>query len=220
MYGLGSSNRLYTINLAIGTATQVGSGTFSTPLSGTEFGVDFNPVVDRLRVVSNTGQNLRLNPDTGTLTAVDTPLNPGTPSVAGVAYTNNFADAASTTLFGIDSSTDVLVMLGSPGGTPVSPNAGVITTIGALGVNTSDLTGFDISGATGIAFASLTAPGGGSSLYTINLTTGAATLVGTLGGGVSFRDISVVPAAIPEPATFGLLATGLAAMLTLRRRPT
>jgi hypothetical protein len=32
--------------------------------------------VDRIRVVSNTGQNLRLNPDLGTVAAIDGNLNP------------------------------------------------------------------------------------------------------------------------------------------------
>jgi len=66
LYGVGSSSRLYTLNTATGVATQVGLGAFGA-LSGTDFGVDFNPVVDRLRIVSNTGQNLRVNPDTGAL---------------------------------------------------------------------------------------------------------------------------------------------------------
>ena len=46
---------------------------FAPLLDGTEFGVDFNPQVDRLRVVSNSGQNLRLHPDTGAVAAVDKP---------------------------------------------------------------------------------------------------------------------------------------------------
>lgn len=218
LYGVGSSSRLYTLNTATGFATQVGSGAFGA-LSGTDFGVDFNPVVDRLRIVSNTGQNLRVNPDTGALAGTDTPLNPGTPSVVGSAYTNNFAGTLVTTLFGIDSLTDSLVRQGGVDGPP-SPNGGTLTTIGPLGFNTSDLVGFDISGASAIAFASLTpAVGGSSSLFTINLSTGASTLIGTIGGGASLRDISVVSvAAVPEPTTLGLLASGLAAVFVLRRK--
>src|SRR4051812_36116129 len=65
LYGVGSSSRVYTLNPLTGTATQVGAaGAFT--LNGTSFAFDFNPTVDRMRVVSNTGQNLRLNPD-GTL---------------------------------------------------------------------------------------------------------------------------------------------------------
>ena len=70
LYALGSGSRLYSINTATGAATQVGSdGAFT--LSGTAFGFDFNPTVDRIRVTSNIGQDLRLNPNDGTLTATE-----------------------------------------------------------------------------------------------------------------------------------------------------
>src|SRR4051812_42901938 len=59
LYGLGNLSNLYVINPATGVATQVGShGGFT--LSGASFAFDFNPVTDRIRVVSNTGQNPRL----------------------------------------------------------------------------------------------------------------------------------------------------------------
>jgi hypothetical protein len=97
LYALSGSNRLYTINTASGTATQVGvNGAFA--LNGNAFGADFNPVVDRLRVVSEADQNIRLNPNDGTLTATDVALtyasgDPGAginPNVVGAAYTNKF----------------------------------------------------------------------------------------------------------------------------------
>ena len=62
LYGLGSTSRLYTINLLTGAATQVGA---PFPLSGAAFGFGFDPVADRIRVVSDSEQNLRINPDTG-----------------------------------------------------------------------------------------------------------------------------------------------------------
>jgi len=101
LYAIGSTSRLYLINTSTGAATQVGSaGAFT--LSGTSFGVDFNPTVDRLRVTSNTGQNLRINPNDGTLAATDTalayaaadPNAAATPRIVGSAYTNNFAGAS------------------------------------------------------------------------------------------------------------------------------
>src|SRR5205085_9095228 len=135
----GSTSRLYTINTSTGAATQVGtSGAFT--LSGTDFGADFNPVVDRLRVVSDTEQNLRLNPNDGTLSATDTPLSyasgdanfSANPNVTGLAYTSNSAAASVTTLYGIDSNLDVLVRQGSPDGTPTSPNSGQLFTVGSI----------------------------------------------------------------------------------------
>ena len=194
LYALGSTSRLYTINLVTGAATQVGTaGAFT--LNGTEFGFDFNPTVDRIRVVSNTGQNLRLHPDTGGLAATDGPLNPGTPSVTAAAYTNNFAGATSTTLFDIDTTLDALFIQNPP-------NNGTLNLVGPLGVDATGTNGFDIAPFSGTAYAALTV-GGTSRLYTINLTTGAATLVGTISGGVSLRGLAVA---------FGTAATNTTAL--------
>ncbi len=169
LYALGSSNRIYTINMSSGAATAVGAMPFVTPLAGTSFGFDFNPTVDRIRVVSNTGQNLRLNPSDGTVAVVDLALNPGTPMISAAAYTNNFAGAASTILFDIDIATDKLYKQ-SP------PNDGTLTEIGSLGIDVSSENGFDIGGTTNMAYAILTT-GGAAKIYTINLTTGTATLL-------------------------------------------
>ena len=198
LYGLGNTSRLYTINLSTGAATVVGSQ-FTTLLNGTAFGFDFNPTVDRIRVTSEANQNLRLNPSNGAIAAVDTNLayaagdvNVGAdPRVVGSAYTNNFSGATTTTLYDIDSNLDILV-------TQNPPNNGTLNTVGPLGFNTSDLLGFDISRVSSTAFASLTAPAAATSqLFTVNLTTGAVTLVGTIGGGVALNDIAIVPSAVP-----------------------
>ena len=170
LVGLGSTSRLYSLNGATAEATAIGAGTPFTPaLSGTTFGFDFNPTVDRIRVVSNTGQNLRLNPDTGGLAAQDTNLNPGTPSITSVAYTNNVGNASTTQLFDIDSTSDRL-LLQNP------PNAGTLVDIGPLGIDVDANNGFDIGGRSGTALALLTVSGI-TSVYQINLATGAATSV-------------------------------------------
>lgn len=190
LYALGSASRLYVINKTTGTAMQVGAaGAFT--LNGSDFGFDFNPTVDRIRVVSNTGQNLRLHPDTGGLAATDGPLNPGTPNVNAAAYTNNFAGATSTTLYVIDTTLDALY-------TQNPPNAGTLNLVGLLGVDASNVNGFDIAPFGGLAYASLTVSGT-SRLYTINLGTSLATQVGAIGGGNTLRGLAVA---------FGSAATG------------
>ncbi|OCA75416.1 DUF4394 domain-containing protein [Chryseobacterium arthrosphaerae] len=169
LYALGSSSRIYTINLGTGTATAVGSAPFSTLLSGTDFGFDFNPTVDRIRVVSNTGQNLRLNPNDGTIAATDIILNPGSPIISAAAYTNNFAGAASTTLFVIDHNTDKLYQQNPP-------NNGTLVETGPLGINITGANGFDIGSMSQKAYL-MASIGSSTKIYSINTTTGAATSV-------------------------------------------
>jgi hypothetical protein len=176
LYALGSTSRLYVINTSSGAAAAIGSGIFTTPLLGSNFGFDFNPTVDRIRIVSNSGQNLRLHPETGAIAAIDIPLNPGTPSVTAAAYTNNFAGATTTTLFDIDTQTGRLVKQDPP-------NNGVLVDVGSLGVTASAANGFDIGSTSGTAYALLTV-GGVTKVYTINLTTGVATAGATLTGSV------------------------------------
>ena len=202
LIAVGSTSRIYTINTTTGAATQIGSAVFAPALSGTKFGVDFNPVPDRIRVISEADQNLRLNPDTGGVAGTDTNLVYATgdanaaanPNVVGVGYTNNVSGATTTTLFGIDSNLDILVRQGSVGGAPTSPNTGQLFTIGALGFNTTDQVGFDIADFNDAAFASLTTSGATQSqLYSINLTSGAATLIGTIGALEIIRDLAIAP---------------------------
>ncbi len=176
LYALGSLGNIYLLNTSTGAATNITTGA-PLALMGTSFGFDFNPTVDRIRIVSNTGQNLRANPNDGTLSAMDTNLTPGTPNVSAVAYSNSVPGATTTTLFYIDFTTDRLY-------NSASPNGGVLTDLGPLGINVDAGNGFDIGGASGKAYFAGTV-GGVTSLYTINLTSGAATLVGALPAGVT-----------------------------------
>lgn len=204
LYALSSASRLYSINSGTAVATVVGnSGSFT--LNGTRFGFDFNPAVDRIRVTSDADQNLRLNPNDGTLAAADTNLqyaatDPNAaqnPNVVGSAYTNSFSTAGATVLYDIDSNLDTLVIQNPP-------NNGTLNTIGALGVNTTDNVGFDISGTTGVAYASLTV-GVSTSLYTINLITGSATLLGVIADVATLGTESVVDITATVPPSSKLL---------------
>jgi Ca2+-binding RTX toxin-like protein len=191
LYGVGSTSRVYVIDPVTGAATAVGAGPFSPTLSGTAFGVDFNPVVDRIRVVSNTGQNLRLNPDNGAVAGNDSTLNGSATTAVGAAYANNVAGSTTTTLYDIDAVADQLVIQNPP-------NNGTLVVVGAgLGVNTDDRVGFDIATVGGVnsAYAALNPVGSVvSGLYTVDLTTGAATLVGTIGGGVAVQGLAIASA--------------------------
>jgi len=212
LYGLGSAGNLYVI-AANGAATLNASLTGVTlDPNATRFGIDFNPTVDRLRIVSNTGQDLRLTPGTG-VTTIDSPLNGAATGAVSVAYTNNSAFATTTTLFYIGPSTPTSLF------NTTNPNGGVLDLVGLLGPSSSQNVGFDISGLTGTAYASLTAlTGSGSSLYSINLTTGAATSVGVIGTGTTtLRGIALTPI-IPEPAGIVLLGIGLVGVAFGARR--
>ena len=168
LYALGSSSRIYTLNLGTGAATAVGSQ-LPTLLVGSDFGFDFNPTVDRIRVVSDLGQNLRLNPLDGTISAIDGMINPGTPTLSGAAYSENFAGATTTSLFVIDHNTDKLY-LQSP------PNNGVLVERGALGINITNSNGFDIGSTSNKAYL-LATVNSENKIYSVNTTTGAASAV-------------------------------------------
>jgi Domain of unknown function (DUF4394)/IPTL-CTERM motif len=212
VYGIGGNGQTYSINLNTGVVNSVGA--IGTALDGTSFGVDFNPVPDRIRLVSDNEQNLRVNPDTGGLAATDAAINPAG-NLVSAAYSNNFAGATTTTLYTIDSASDI-VNIQNP------PNNGTQVAVGPLGLDTSAAVGFDIVGA-GTAIASLTV-GGVPGLYSINLTTGGATSMGTLpvNGITDITAIDGFPAAsIPTLSQYAIWALigvlGLFAMLRLRR---
>ena len=195
LLGTTSGNRVYVINPTTGAAVQRGAnGAFT--LSGTDFGMDLDPAADRVRHVSNSEQNLRLNPNDGTLTLTDTPLNPGGDVVA-VAYTNNFPNAAATTLYDIDWADQTLLRQGGPAGTP-RPNGGTLSQVGPLMVAPQNPSvGFDIA-SDGTAYAAMTTLGF-SRLYTINLETGAASEVGIIGsGGTPLRSLTVATITPPQ----------------------
>ena len=211
LYGLGSSGRLYIINEDTAAATAVGVP-FAVKLDGTQFGFDFNPTVDRIRVVSNTGQNLRLHPDTGAvvdsnpaLEGVQTDgklmyaandVNFGkSPMTVGAAYSYNKADTKITTNFALDAAAGTLVTQGSREGVmpAVSPNTGQLFTVGSLGLAFNNAS-FDIQAVTDVAFAALNSDGTAASRWVmIDLKTGAAKSLGTVGGGERVVGVAMEP---------------------------
>lgn len=166
LLAISNLSQLYAVNLSNGTLTKIGSP-LNPMIMGSMVGFDFNPTVDRIRLVTDSGQNLRLHPDLGTVVATDGNLNPGMPKVSGAAYTNNFVGTSSTALFVIDHETNMLY-------TQTPPNDGVLVPVGSLGITITADNGFDIGGRSNQAFAVLRV-GNATGVYRINLMTGAAT---------------------------------------------
>ena len=132
-------------------------------LQGTVFGFDFNPAADRIRVVSNMGQNLRLHPDTGAVVDGDAAVegvqpDPSLryawgdvnarrrPDIAGAAYTYNPNDSKITN-YAIDRALGVLVMQGSREGTSrwCRPTPGSCAPWAPLGLGPLTDVSFDIA---------------------------------------------------------------------------
>jgi hypothetical protein len=201
LYGLTQQSRLYTIDETSGAASQVGTGQFSPSLASQAVGFDFDPVADRIRIVSSSGgQNLRLDPTTGLATA-DSPAvfdaaDPNaafTPTIAALAYTNNVPGATGTTLFGYDYNQDSLVRVGSVDGVPNPAASGAVATIGRSGVSSQPAVnlGMDI-GTDGTAWALIRVSGGVAQINVVDLTTGLTSLVGDVGAGANiYRDITL-----------------------------
>lgn len=209
---------IYSLDILTGAASRIGTG-FSPPLDPAEYGIDFNPTVDRIRVVNSASGNRRLNPATGGSAAIDAALTysgTGAPVRAvGVAYTNSLAGVApgTTRQYIIDSATDLLLETGSMAGGNASFNAGIVAPVGSLGLDTGDLVGFDIFGPTGVALLSTTPDGGSiSTLRFLDLGTGGSISLGDIAGG-TIRDITIIPA--PSAAMVALIG-GVA--LVRRRR--
>lgn len=209
LYAVTDASAIYTVSTMTAEASFV--CTFSPPLNGRFFGVDFNPAADRLRIVSERRQNLRVNvmPTVGTTTCPVTTdaalaydaadVNKGkTPGIVGAAYINNDNSLATNThLYVVDHRLDSLVRQDPP-------NAGTLKTVGRFGPATDQLVGFDVYSrrdATGAAFdngafasfttrttASTPSPDvqatftTPSTLYTVDLFTGLTRNHGTIGG--------------------------------------
>ena len=201
--GANDDLRIYRVDPATGAATQVGAAPINIASGDGIYGFDFNPTVDRIRIVTGNGESIRVNPNNGALAGNDTDLNPAANDITAAAYDRNVTGggASGTTLYAIDLTSDQLVTIGGINSTP-SPNGGVITNVGPLGVNITGAGGFDIQGVS-TAFAALNV-GGVTSLFSINLTTGAATLVGAIGGGGIVHGLTVAAAQtvlFPTPKT-------------------
>ncbi len=170
LYGLGSTSRIYVIDMN-GVATPVGTGAFSPALTGNVAGFDFNPTVDRIRIVTTSGQNLRANPETGAIQVVDGNINGvAGAAISSVAYTNSVAGATTTVLFDIDAAANKLYKQDPP-------NDGKLVEVGNLGLASAGTdSSFDIA-PDGTALAAVNT-GSSSVLYQVNLENGSTMRLG------------------------------------------
>ena len=212
LYALGASGQLYRINTADGSASAIGTPVTLPTEGATEWGLDFNPTVDRIRVVNNAGFNLRLHPDTGAVVdgSADQPgvqfdgklaydaadANAGKPAfVVAAGYTYNKTNEKITTNYALDGKVGVLVHQGTREGvTPaVSPNSGKLYTVGSLGLDSFTQATLDISDVSNAAYSAVGRGAKSSNWYRIDLATGRATLLGTIAGGEAVVGAAIEP---------------------------
>lgn len=178
LYGLGYNGtagtvQLYSISSNTAVATPIGTVGGFVAADGTAarigvdattvFGIDFNPTVDRVRVVNNAGQNFRMNPNNGALvdgdatsagTQMDGPINGPAMSLDESAYTNSSPSVTATTQYGVDSIIDA-VCIQNP------PNAGTQTMCQPLSVPVDTVQGFDIPPTVTVTTSATPASGSG-----------------------------------------------------------
>lgn len=213
LFAVGATGRLYTIDVAKGAATRVGDGPPVAFPSGDLFGIAFNPVTDRVRLVNAAGANLRLHPQTGAQVDADphvagvqpdTPLaydaqdrHAGTrPRIVAAACAYDPKDETITIDFGLDAALGTLVRQGASAGVPpaISFNTGRLSTVGSLGIAPFADAAFDISEVGRRAYAAVTAAGARESRWiTIDLDTGKARERGTIAVGEPVVGIAIEP---------------------------
>lgn len=214
LYTMSTSGTIYRLERMGSTYQATATGTTSPAPMGGSFGFDFNPVPDRLRLVSDSGQNLRINVDGGA-TIMDGAImsDTGAVQLVAAAYTNSVAGATSTTLYALDAVGDMLLR-------STNPNLGAYTGMNMGGgsyaplgfsFTTANAVGFDISGRTGAAFANID-----SLLWSIDLGTGRASTLGIVGAGPLLS--IATGATVPEPATWAMLIAGFGMVGGVMRR--
>ncbi|HMJ75588.1 MAG TPA: DUF4394 domain-containing protein [Iamia sp.] len=193
LYGVTESGQVVSISPA-GVATPVGS-----PLAGLDpaagVGLDVDPVADAVVVTAGTAVR-RIDPDTGVVApsvtsayAADDRHEGAVPQLAGVAFTasaRSTTPPSSTTGYAIDVATDTLVTQAADG---------TVATVGPLHADANPRLALDVApDAPQAAYAVLTVPRAGRSLWRIDLATGEPRFI----NGVSDSVIGL--AVVGDPA--------------------
>src|SRR4051812_18886103 len=187
LYGVSTAGRLYRINPGSGRALAVGTAPFSPALESPLLGADFDGVADRVAVLTDTDQHLRVNPNDGFATdegrlayAADDVKAGVNPHIAATAFTPSVAEARSNDQYAIDDVQRTLVR--------VDPeNPALLHTVAPLTVRSVDLpkvlgpVGFDIA-SDGRAYLSFRGEAGGPLfLFRVDVATGALSPLGPIG---------------------------------------
>jgi Domain of unknown function (DUF4394) len=196
LYALGSDKVVYRVNVATAIAVAEGPAFEAAPdaLNSGNIGFDFNPTVDKIRVTSDAGDNIRLNPDESNLLSKDTGLTPAGVQVVGSAYTNSsftaFATRPTVTeLYALDiaPSKDRL-WIQRPA------NAGTLIMPVSLGFDIGPNAGFDIVGSDSVGnlgYVAGTRVGRSSAdLWRVDLATGKTRSLGRIGNGVTITGLA------------------------------
>jgi hypothetical protein len=195
LYALGSDKVVYRVNPSTAIAVAEGPAFETTPsaLVGDRIGFDFNPTVDKIRVTSDADDNIRLDPDPGSLLAKDTSLTPAGVTVVGSAYTNSsfvaFPNRPTTTmLFALDvGASPDKVWLQNPA------NAGTLMNPVSLDVDLGVDAGFDIAGADNVGYVAGTPDGrSGARVYQVDVQTGKTRQLGRVRGNVTITGLAAV----------------------------
>ncbi|CUB04686.1 DUF4394 domain-containing protein [Marinomonas fungiae] len=213
LYALANSGRLYRLDTQSGQAELVEGSESITEMAVGPYGFDFNPAADKLRVVGNHNKNMRLDPDSGARVDFDkqqagVQTDPDlafsetdsqaltNPDIVAAAYTYNSSDSKMTTNYAIDRRTGMLLIQGTKEGVSpsVSPNLGVLYTVGALGTGPIKDASFDISDISNTALAAIwPIEGRQTQLMKVDLETGHATAIGVLGNGGHVSGLAIEP---------------------------
>jgi hypothetical protein len=184
LYALGSDKIVYRLNPRTAIAVPEGPSFDRMPsiLNGDNSGFDFNPTVDKIRVTSDARDNLRLNPDDGTLLSVDTMLTPADVQVVGSAYTNSSFTATrptATELYAYDVSGNMdRLWIQRPA------NAGTLIMPVPTGLRLGSNLGFDIAGANNVGWVAGREQGRfGARLYRLDVNSGRSREIGRIGDG-------------------------------------
>jgi DNA-binding beta-propeller fold protein YncE len=239
MYAIDSSRALFTVDIATGAKTQIGTVSAN---AGTAAGLAYDPISQIMYLSSSTNDSLySLNLTTFEATLIgaygptvvmhglefDTSTGTlyGASSTPNELYSINTTTGAATSIgsigltsfvnLGYDSDNDVMYATNSGTDSFYSINraTGAVTLIGPLNGPTNP-NGLAFNSDNGILYL---VDNSTDSFYSINLGTGAANLIGAMGTG-NLLGLAYVPNPIPEPTSLALVGLGAAAVWMRRRR--